>query len=219
MKSLRILLVDDHELVRLGLRLVLEPMEGIQIVGEASTAQEAVMVCEKLLPDLVIMDIRMPGTSGIDACRDIVKQWPEIQVIMLSSYAEDISIVEAIQAGAVGYVLKDVGMTELMRALDAVRHGAAALDPTITRRLLSIIREPGDFASDPFRSLTNREVEVLRLLTENRNNAEIAEALMVSDKTVRNYISTLLDKLTVANRAEAANFATQHNIAHYKRGE
>src|SRR5512140_3197901 len=119
--------------------MVLEPMEDIQVVGEASTAEEAVAACEKYQPDLVIMDIRMPGNSGISACREVVQRWPHIQVIMLTSYAEDSLIVEAIQAGAVGYVLKDVGLTELMRALDAVRQGDASLDPAITRRLLSLI--------------------------------------------------------------------------------
>jgi DNA-binding NarL/FixJ family response regulator len=218
-KSLNILLVDDHEMVRLGLRMVLQPLEGIQVIGEAGTAEDAIAGCEKYQPDLVIMDIRMPGNSGIDACREIVERWPNTQVIMLTSYAEDALIVEAIQAGAVGYVLKDVGMTELMRALEAVRQGAAALDPAITRRVLGIIRERGDSGSDAFSSLTEREVEVLRLLAEGRNNGEIAETLVVSDKTVRNYVSTLLDKMKVTTRAEAANFALQHNISQYRRKE
>lgn len=219
MKSLRILLVDDHELVRLGLRTVLEAVDGIEIIGEAGTGDEAIIACEKFLPDLVIMDIRMPGYTGIDACREIVRRWSHIQVVMLTSYAEDSLIVEAIQAGAVGYVLKDVGLTELLRALEAVRHGAAALDPAITRRLLSILREQGSFAADPFDVLTDREVEVLRLLARGLNNAEIASILVVSDKTIRNYISTLLDKLKVSTRAAATEFALEHNIGNYERAK
>lgn len=218
MKPLRVLLVDDHEIVRLGLRMVLEGQEAIQIVGEAGTAEEAIDFCDQQLADVIIMDIRMPGHSGIDACREIVRRWPSIQVIMLTSYAEDSLIVEAIQAGAVGYVLKDVGMAELMRALDAVREGAASLDPAVTRRLLTIIREQRDVMADPFRNLTDREVEVLRLLTQGFSNAEIAAHLVVSDKTVRNYISALVDKLHVANRIEAAHFALQHDIVTYQRG-
>jgi two-component system, NarL family, response regulator DevR len=217
MPTLRILLVDDHELVRLGLRMVLEPMQGLEIVGEAASAEEAIVCCETLQPDVVIMDIRMPGASGVDACREIVKRWSFIQVIMLTSYSEDSLIIDAIQAGAVGYVLKDVEMTELIRALTAVRQGTASLDPAITRRLLSMIRQQKTDAFDPFHMLTEREVEVLKLVAAGRHNTEIAAALVVSDKTVRNYISTILDKLNVTNRAEAAAYAQQNQIDSYQR--
>jgi two-component system response regulator DevR len=216
MTPLRILLVDDHEVVRMGLRMLLEPMKDVEVIGEAGTADEAVTCCERSQPDVVIMDIRMPGNSGIDACRAIVGRWPEIQVIMLTSYANDELIADAIRAGAVGYVLKQVGTGELTRALEAVRQGAASLDPAVTRRVLSMLRRQGDQTPDPFRDLTSREIAVLRLLAEGRNNGEIAEALVLSDKTVRNHVSAILGKLNLTNRVEAATFAIQHRVQDYK---
>jgi two-component system, NarL family, response regulator DevR len=216
MNPLRILLVDDHEVVRMGLRMLLEDIEGVQVVAEAGSAAEAIIACEQHQPDVVIMDIRMPGESGIEACGAILQRWSTVQVIMLTSYAEDELILGAIQAGAVGYILKQGGKTELVRALDAIRQGAALLDPTITRRILSMMRETKP-APDPFHALTDREIEVLKLLAEGKSNAQIGEALVVSDKTVRNYISSILDKLKVSNRIEAATFALQHGIKQYVR--
>lgn len=216
MTTLRLLLVDDHEVVRMGLRTLLEDVPEIEVIGEAGSANEAISLCDALRPDLVIMDIRMPGQSGIEACRTIVSRWPATQVIMLTSYAEDSLIADAIRAGAVGYVLKQVGNEELMRALEAVRKGAAALDPSITRRLLSIFREQAP-APDPFADLTDRELSVLRMLSTGKTNAQIAEALFLSDKTVRNHVSIILSKLGVENRVEAAAFALNHNISAYSR--
>lgn len=219
MKPLRILLVDDHEVVRMGLATLLEDMDDVEVVGEAGSADEAIVACERHQPNVVIMDIRMPGNSGIVACQQIMLRWPETQVIMLTSYANDELIGDAIRAGAVGYVLKQVGTGELMRALDAVRQGAALLDPAITRRVLAMLRQQGEQVLDPFASLTEREVAVLKLLAEAKSNAQIAEALVLSDKTVRNYISSILDKLNAANRVEAATFAVQHSIREYQRKE
>ncbi|MBL8156869.1 MAG: response regulator transcription factor [Anaerolineae bacterium] len=213
MNSLGILLVDDHEIVRMGLRMVLEQIPDVQIVAEAGSADEAVRLCSLHQPGLVIMDIRMPpGSSGIDACRTIVQRWPHINVIMLTSYANDELIAESIKAGAVGYVLKQAGTDELVRALDAVRSGAALLDPEVTRRVLAMMRHQGDNRPDPFKDLTDREMDVLRLLAEGKSNAEIADALVLSDKTIRNHISSILDKLHVTNRVEAATYAIKHDI-------
>lgn len=218
MKPLRILLVDDHEVVRMGLRSLLEDMPDIEVVAEAGSADDAVAACERHLPDVVIMDIRMPGNSGIDACRLITQRWPETQVIMLTSYANDELIADAIRAGAVGYVLKQVGTGELMRALEAVRQGAALLDPAVTRRVLAMMRRQENETPDPFRELTEREIAVLRLLAEGKSNADIAQRLFLSDKTVRNHVSTILSKLDVSNRVEAATYATEHQIKSYQRG-
>lgn len=216
--TLNIILVDDHEIVRMGLRMVLEQMPGVHVVAEAGSAEEAIRLCSLSQPQVVIMDIRMPpGSSGIDACRTIVERWPQIQVIMLTSFADDELIADAIQAGAVGYVLKQAGTGELVRALDAVRQGAALLDPSITRRVLALMRQRGEQNPDPFRELTERELDVLRLLAEGKSNAEIAEALVLSDKTVRNHVSIILDKLQVSNRVEAATYAVQHDIQNYRR--
>lgn len=220
MNDLKLMLVDDHEVVRMGLRMLLEQTSGVSIVAEAGSGDEAIRLCGLHQPDVVIMDIRMPpGSSGIDACRTIVEHWPQTQVIMLTSFANDELIADAIQAGAVGYVLKQVGTGELVRALDAVRQGAALLDPGVTRRVLAMMRQQGDNKPDPFKALTEREVDVLRLLTEGKSNAEIAEALVLSDKTVRNHISVILDKLQVSNRVEAATYAVGHDIRNYSTGK
>lgn len=217
METLNIILVDDHEVVRMGLRMVLEQMPGVNIAAEAGSADEAIRLCSLLQPQVVIMDIRMPpGGSGIDACRIIVEHWPQIQVIMLTSFADDELITDAIKAGAVGYVLKQAGTGELVRALDAVRQGAALLDPSVTRRVLALMRQHGEQKPDPFKDLTERELDVLRLLAEGKSNAEIAEALVLSDKTVRNHVSIILDKLHVSNRVEAATYATKYNILNYR---
>jgi len=216
MTALKIMLVDDHEIVRMGLRLVLEQVPDVQVVVEAGSGEEAVRLCNQHPIDVVIMDIRMPpGKSGIDACRTIVSRWPQINVIMLTSFADDELIAEAIKAGAVGYVLKQAGTGELVRALDAVRQGEASLDPAVTRRVLALMRHQGESKSDAFKSLTERELDVLRLLAVGKSNAEIAEALVLSDKTVRNHISSILSKLNMSNRVEAATYATKHDIAHY----
>lgn len=217
MNKLDIILVDDHEVVRMGLRMVLEQIPNVTIVAEAGTSEEAIQLCRIHQPQVVIMDIRMPpGSNGIDACRKIVEQSSKIHVIMLTSYADDELIADAIAAGAVGYVLKQAGTGELVRALDAVRHGEAALDPSITRRVLSLMRRQGENKPNPFKDLTEREVDVLRLLAEGKTNAEIAGVLALSDKTIRNHISIILSKLQVNNRVEAATYAIKHDIAKYQ---
>ena len=214
MKSLNVLLVDDHEVVRMGLRFVLEDAPGVHMVGEAAGADEAIAQCRRLQPDVVIMDIKMPGKSGVEACREIVQTWPQINVIMLSSFVDDNLIAEVIQAGAVGYVLKDVGTGELLRALEAVRHGAALLDPAITRRVMGMMRQRGRH-SNPFSELTRRELIILHLVSLGKTNAEIALELVLSEKTVRNHLSIVLSKLSLGNRVEAATFALQKRISDY----
>ncbi|KAB2867462.1 MAG: response regulator transcription factor [Anaerolineae bacterium] len=217
MSLLKVMLVDDHEVVRMGLRMVLEQVPDTQIVAEVGSAEEAIRLCEIHQPHVVIMDIRMPpGSSGIEACRIITERWRHIQVIMLTSFADDTLIADAIRAGAVGYVLKQAGTGELVRALDAVRQGAALLDPAITRRVLAMMRRQGENTPDPFEALTERELEVLHLLAQGHNNAEIAAALVLSDKTVRNHISGILDKLNVTNRVEAATYAIRNDIVSYR---
>ena len=208
-QNLRVLLVDDHQVVRMGLRFVLEDVEGVQLVGEAGSADEAIAQCSLLRPDVVIMDIKMPDKNGIVACREIVAQWPQINVIMLTSFVDDRLIAEAIQAGAVGYVLKGVSTDELVRALDAVREGGALLDPAITRRVLSLMRHQHP-EENPFTELTKRERAVLSLVAQGKTNREIAEKLVISEKTVRNNVSIILSKLGIANRIEAAMFAIEN---------
>ena len=212
-RTLRIILADDHDVVRIGLRMVLEQDEANRVVAEAATAEAVLQACEAHQPDVVILDIRMPpGASGLDACRTIASRWPETQVIMLTSYADDRIIAEAIEAGAVGYLLKAGDPRELNRALDAVREGASVLDPAVARRVLALLRERATPASDAFSSLTAREREILALLIEGRSNADIAERLVLSEKTVRNHLSGIFVKLGVGNRVEAAALATRHRF-------
>ncbi len=216
--TLRILIVDDHEVVRLGLRALLDRHPNFTVVDEAGTAREAIQKALLHRPDIVVMDIRMPGRSGIDACRDIVAQLPETRVIMLTSYAEDELLFDAIEAGACGYVLKQIGSDDLIRAIEAVGRGEALLDPSVTRRVLERVREAArkDEAA-AFAELTEQELRVLALVAEGKTNREIAQALYLGEGTVRNYVSNILGKLGLTNRAEAAAYAVQHNLKEYLR--
>ncbi len=216
--TLRILIVDDHEVVRLGLRALLDRHPDFTVVDEAGTAREAIQKALLHRPDVVVMDIRLPGRSGIDACRDIVSQLPDTRVIMLTSYAEDELLFDAIEAGACGYVLKQVGSDDLIRAIEAVGRGEALLDPAVTRRVLERVREAArrdEVAA--FAELTEQELRVLALVAEGKTNREIAHALYLGEGTVRNYVSSILSKLGVTNRAEAAAFAVRHNLKEYLR--
>jgi two-component system response regulator DevR len=216
MKSLRILLVDDHEVVRLGLATLLEDVPDVVLVGEAGSGKEALQVCENLEPDLVILDIRLPDQSGVEVCRQISAHWPHIKVIILTSYVSEDLIAETILAGAVGYVRKQVGNEELLRAIEAVRHGEALLDPQTTQRVLQRLRRAeGLIDASAFRRLSRRELEVLHLVSQGKSNREIAETLAVSEKTVRNHVSSLLEKLNLSNRVELATYAVRHHLATY----
>jgi len=216
MSALRILLVDDHQVVRLGLRALLDDEPDLTVVGEAGTAEAALRAVDRLRPDIVLMDIRLPDQSGIAACQQIRQRWPAIQVLMLTSFADENLVLEAIEAGAAGYVLKQVDTDDLLRAVRAVARGDAVLDPTITRQLLARVRRAESAAHGAaFHDLSERELEVLALVAEGRTNAEIADTLALSEKTVRNHVSTILDKLGLVNRIEAATYAVRHHIERF----
>ena len=207
------MVVDDHEVVRLGLRGLLERQPGWEVVAEASTGDEAVAQALEYRPDVVVMDIRLAGSSGIDACRRIISQSPETRVVMLTSYAEDELLFDAIAAGAAGYVLKQIGSDELVRAIETVGRGEALIDPSLTRRVLARVREAArKEAFAAFSDLTEQELRVLSLISEGKTNREIAESLYLGEGTVRNYVSNILGKLGVSNRAEAAAYAVEHNL-------
>ena len=215
---LRILIVDDHEVVRLGLRALLEHHSGFNVVGEAGTAHEALQKALAYRPDIVVMDIRLPGRSGIEACRDITQRLPGTKVIMLTSYAEDELLFDAISAGACGYVLKQIGSDDLIRAIERVGRGEAMLDPAVTRQVFERVREVVRRESaSAFNSLTDQEMRVLAQVAEGKTNREIAEALYLGEGTVRNYVSSILSKLGLTNRAEAAAYAAEHNLRDYLR--
>ena len=216
MSSLSILLVDDHEVVRLGLRSLLDHHPGFEVVGEAAAETEAVEKALELRPDLILMDIRLSGGSGVDACQQIMIALPETKVVMLTSYAEDEMLFAAIRAGAAGYVLKQVGSTDLIRSIEAASRGEATLDPSLTQRVFSEIRHSiQKEEAAAFGDLTAQEMQVLALIAEGKTNREIATSLFLSEGTVRNYVSSILSKLGVSNRAEAAAYAIQHHLGDY----
>lgn len=210
---LRILLVDDHEVVRLGIKSLLGRDPRFQVVAEAGTAQEAVEQAGLHKPEVVIMDIRLPGKSGIEATREINEMMPDTKIIMLTSFAEDELLFDAIVAGASGYVLKQIGSGELIRTLEAVARGDALLDPALTQKVFDRVRKTAREAEgQAFASLSDQELRILAAVTEGKTNREIAEGLFLSEKTVRNYVSAILAKLNVSSRTEAAAFAVKHNI-------
>lgn len=216
MAKQRILLVDDHEVVRLGLKALLEHHSQFEVVGEAATAKEALDQVARLHPEIVLMDIRLPGTSGIEACEEIVKQYPETRVVMLTSYAEDEMLFSAIRAGASGYILKQIGGEDLVRALESVGRGEALLDPAVTQRVFQEVRRAvKEEEASAFANLSQQERHVLMLVSEGKTNREIAKALFLGEGTVRNYVSSILSKLGVSNRAEAAAYAVEHNLKEY----
>ncbi len=209
----RVLLVDDHNIVRLGLMTLINDQPGLEVVGEAGTASEAVRAVERLSPDVVLMDIRMPGEGGIEATRQITTRFPRTKVVMLTSYADDELVVRAIRAGAVGYVLKQVDNKELLRAIEAAGRGEAVLDAATTGRLLARMREVERKADeDAFRELSDRELDVLAPLARGKTNAEIGQLLNLSEKTVSNYVSTMLEKMHLSNRIELATYAVEHHL-------
>jgi two-component system response regulator DevR len=212
----RVLLVDDHEVVRLGLKALLERHPQFEIIGEAASAREALEQVAANHPDVVVMDIRLPGTSGIEACEEITTRYPETRVLMLTSYAEDEMLFSAIRAGASGYVLKQIGGEELVHALEAVARGEALLDPAVTQRVFQEVRRAvKEEEASAFAHLSQQERHVLLLVSEGKTNREIAKALFLGEGTVRNYVSSILSKLGVSNRAEAAAYAVEHNLREY----
>jgi DNA-binding NarL/FixJ family response regulator len=216
MAKQRILIVDDHEVVRLGLKALLEHHPQFEVVGEAGAAREALEEVEKTLPDVVVMDIRLPGSSGIEACEEITRRFPETRVIMLTSYAEDEMLFSAIRAGASGYVLKQIGGEDLIKALEAIGRGEALLDPAVTQRVFQEVRRAvKEEEASAFSNLSQQEKHVLMLVSEGKTNREIAKALFLGEGTVRNYVSSILSKLGVSNRAEAAAYAVGHNLREY----
>jgi two-component system, NarL family, response regulator DevR len=216
MEKKEILLVDDHEVVRLGLKSLLEHSDKFQVVAEAGTAKEAIRLVEEYQPDVVLMDIRLPGVSGIEACQEITERWPDVRVVILTSYAEDDMLFSAIRAGASGYVLKQIGAEGLITAIEAACRGEALLDPAVTQRVFQEVRRAvKEEEAAAFANLSQQEKHVLALVSGGRTNREIAEALFLGEGTVRNYVSSILSKLGVSNRAEAAAYAVTHNLREY----
>jgi two-component system response regulator DevR len=207
--TIRILLCDDHELVRLGLRRLLETESDLEVVGEAGDADTALDAVARLHPQVVVMDVRMPGRSGIEACREIRSAHPDTHVLMLTSFADDEALFTSIMAGASGYILKQIHGGDLIGAIRQVAGGHSLLDPQVTERVLARLRgevvTPGDIIND----LTPQERKILALVAEGLTNRQIAERVHLADKTVKNYVSNILMKLGLERRAEVAAFVAR----------
>jgi DNA-binding NarL/FixJ family response regulator len=199
------MLVDDHEVVREGLRTLVAKQPGLSIVGEAASVKDAIQVAARAKPDVVIMDVRLPDGTGIEACRTIREARPEIGVIMLTSYADDEALFASILAGASGYLLKDARSQTVLDAINSVAEGRSLLDPTVTGKVLERVRK-GTGEDPALASLTDQERKVLEHVAEGKTNREIGEVMFLSEKTVKNYVSRILDKLGLARRAEAAAY-------------
>ncbi|MDQ3983147.1 MAG: response regulator transcription factor [Actinomycetota bacterium] len=204
------MLVDDHEIVRQGLRALLEAEEDIEVVAEADSGPSAVSLASAHQPDVVVMDVRMPGGSGVEACRAIRDERSAAQVIMLTSFSDDEALFNSIMAGAAGFVLKQIRGRDLIDAIRTVGGGKSLLDPDVTKRVLERLRKSKFEEKDPkLARLSPQEERILDMVGEGMTNREIAERIHLSDKTVKNYVSTILQKLEVARRAEAASYVTR----------
>lgn len=212
-RPLRLLVVDDHEVVREGLVALLSRREDFQVVAEAGTVAEALAGARRFEPDLVIMDVRLPDGSGIEACREIRAELPATRVVMLTSYPDEEAVLSAILAGASGYLLKQVRGRDLVSALEAVGRGDSLLDPAVTERVLERVRRVanGD-ERDELSDLTAQERKILLLVADGKTNKEIATEVFLSDKTVKNYVSSILSKLNLQRRAQAAAFVAKRRI-------
>ena len=216
MKSIRVLIVDDHEIVREGLQTLLAEEPDFEVVGTAGDGAVAVGLAQETKPDVIIMDLVMPGLDGIEATRRIHDQNPEARVLVLTTFADDQRVREAIQAGATGYLLKDILKADLLRALRDAAIGRPSLHPEVQQHLMrEVAGKPSasQGQASPHLSLTEREIGILRLIAEGRSNKEIAATLYLTEGTIKGYVSTIFDKLHVQDRTQAALYAVKHGLA------
>jgi DNA-binding NarL/FixJ family response regulator len=207
--TLSVVLVDDHEIVRQGLRTLLEAEPDLEVVAEAASGREAVSVVASVRPQVVVMDVRMPNGGGVEACRQLQADNPETKVIMLTSFSDDEALFKSIMAGAAGYVLKQIRGHDLVEAVRRVGRGESLIDPSVTKRVLDRLRHAQIDETDPLLGrLTPHETRILDMIAEGLTNRQIAERIGLSDKTIKNYVSTILHKLEVARRAEAAAYVS-----------
>jgi NarL family two-component system response regulator LiaR len=211
-EPIRILLVDDHEVVRQGVRAFFDVQEGFEVIGEAESGAEAVKIVENLVPDVVLMDLIMPGMDGVEATRLVKNISPTSQIVVLTSYHDDEHIFPALKAGALSYILKDVKMDELADAVRNAARGEATLHPRVASRVIQELQGANKDDQGPIADLTNREMETLKLIAQGMSNHEIAETLVISEYTVKGHVSNILSKLHLADRTQAAVFAWREGI-------
>jgi len=212
-EPITVLVVDDHHLVRQGVRDFLETQSDLMVIGEAGTGDEAVRLAGQYVPDVILMDLIMPGgVDGVEATRQVKKISPRTQVVVLTSYHDDEHIFPAIRAGALSYVLKDIGSAELAEVVRKAAQGEAVINPRVAARLVQEVRGSREMIPNPFTELTDREMEVLRLIAEGQSNASIAEQLVISEKTVKGHVSNILGKLHLGDRTQAAVYAWREGI-------
>lgn len=202
--KIRVMLVDDSELVRVGLRAVLDGTEGIDIVAEAATIATAISEANAQRPDVVLLDLRLSDGMGFDACRRLLRQQPNVRILVLTSVDDEKLVDEAIRAGAHGYLLKEINAQSLIRSIHDVAAGKSILDPTVTARVLRLVKEHSHSGESALQLLSPQESRVLALIAEGRTNKEVALALQLAEKTVKNYLSTIFEKLQVSRRSQAA---------------
>jgi two-component system, NarL family, response regulator DevR len=218
-RRLRMLVVDDHEVVRQGLVSLLDRRSGFEVVAQAGSVAESIAQAARFEPDLVIMDVRLPDGSGIEACREIRAARPETRVIMLTSFPDEEAVLSAIIAGASGYLLKQIRGRELVSALEAVGRGESLLDPAVTEKVLERVRRLASGGSnDELAELTAQERKILLLVADGKTNKEIASDVFLSDKTVKNYVSSILSKLNLQRRTQAAAFVAKHHLGRTEEG-
>ena len=212
MDRIRVLIVDDHAMVRQGIATFIELHDDIELVGEAANGREALERVEQFKPDVVLMDLVMPEMDGVTATREIKTRFPNVKVLVLTSFVNDAQLTPALQAGASGYLLKDLSANELVNAIRAVHHGEAPLAPQVARKLVEGTREPHDADAAKLATLTDRERQVLALLGHGLSNRDIARQLVISEKTVKFHVSSILSKLELDDRTQAALFAAKHQV-------
>ena len=202
----RVMIVDDHEVVREGLRSLLRRRPELAVVGEADSVASAIEEARRTEPDVVIMDVRLPDGSGVEACREIRAERPDTKVLMLTSYAEEEAVFASIMAGAIGYLLKQTSTKTLIEAIERAMRGESLLDPAVTQRVLERVRSGKPDEDEDLALLSEQERKILDLIAEGKTNKEIAKEIFLSDKTVKNYVSSILSKLNLRRRSEAAAF-------------
>ncbi|MBW3589624.1 MAG: response regulator transcription factor [Actinobacteria bacterium] len=219
-ETIRVMIVDDHALFRRGLQMVLEAEEGIEVVGEAGDGQEAIQKAEEAMPDVVLMDVRMPKRSGIEATTALKEVLPNVKILMLTISDEEADLYEAIKAGASGYLLKEISIEEVANAVRAVEAGQSLISPSMASKLLTefatMVKKTDDRQPLPAPRLTERELQVLKLVAQGLNNRDIAKDLFISENTVKNHVRNILEKLHLHSRMEAVVYAVREKLLDIK---